>query len=223
MIQTVILRVSGNVDQIIIDDIDENYDLDNFDFEQFKKHFKKIGKGEIERQCEWDLSEEESYTIYGWKEGKENIINKFELPPPEDTDLYFGDILVFRQIKGKISNCSKSDFNDFYETSYGGFEDLGDEDTDDDEDDEDNEYDFNDGFLVPDSEPIEVESSSSSESEFDFEQSTQENDNDEDEEYEEEDEDDEDEEDEEDDEEDEESFEEDEESSEEKIKINKNK
>jgi len=216
MVNTIIIRTNGDVDEISIND---HIDVDEFEFLKVKPFFKKIGKGDIERQCDWEI-DEYKFSIFGWKEGKENIINKFELPPPEDTDLYYGDIILFRLFSDNVINCSKEEFEIFYEASFGGFEDLGDHDTSDDDDDDENEYDFNDDFLVPDNEPVLVDpDTSTSESEFDFENNDDtdddEEDEDEDEEDEDEDEDDEEEEDEEEEDEEEEDEEEEEEEDEE--------
>ena len=67
--------------------------------------------------------------IYGWEEGKAGKENKHEIPPPCDTALFFGDLLIVRLKKDKLINFTKKDYHLFFEEMYGGFEDIGDTDS----------------------------------------------------------------------------------------------
>ena len=75
--------------------------------------------------------------LLGYQKGKAGTENKHELPPPHDSGLFFGDILV---LVSKTDDFSKpevfkvEDYEAFYTYAFGGFEDL-DEDEDEDEDD----------------------------------------------------------------------------------------
>lgn len=209
VLKTCIIRTNGDVEEIMVSN---QINVDYLDYDELKGHYKKIGKGAFERQCDWEL-DDFVFSIFGWKDGKESAVNKFELPPPEDTDLYYGDILVIKSKDDKPVNLTADEFEEFYNHAYGGFEDLGDEDTDE-EDSEDDEYDFTDGFLVKDDAPIEFNSSSSSEEDEDDEEDDDDEDDEEDEEDDDDDEEDEDDED--DEEEDDEDDEDDEETSEDK-------
>ena len=65
--------------------------------------------------------------MYCWSEGSESKINKHDLPPPIDNELYYGDILVLRHENGNLLDLSKDSYNKFYEDAFGGFEDIEDD------------------------------------------------------------------------------------------------
>ena len=117
-------------------------DIDNIDINTI--NFKTKGNGSIQRFCDWKL-QDFTISIYGWKEGNAGDENKTELPPPEDTDLYFGDILVIKNNGKKLLNMTLKDYNVFIDIANGGFEDLGSDDTE--SDNEINEYDLEDSFI----------------------------------------------------------------------------
>jgi len=127
---------------IIKIDLPTDLDIDNIDINTI--NFKTIGNGSIKRFCDWKL-QDFTISIYGWKEGNAGDENKTELPPPEDTDLYFGDILVIKNNGKKLLNITLKDYNVFIDTANGGFEDLGSDDTE--SDNETNEYDLEDDFI----------------------------------------------------------------------------
>ncbi len=85
--------------------------------------------------------------IYGWTSGKENQINKHELPEPIDTKLFYGDLLVLLTEDEELVDFPLEDYEEFYDYIFGGFDSCGEED---DEYLDDDEYDFTDGFLVRD-------------------------------------------------------------------------
>ena len=66
--------------------------------------------------------------LFGYTAGKAGTENKHELPPPHDTTLYFGDIVV---IASKDPNScttphslSTAEYETFYTRAFGGFEEL---------------------------------------------------------------------------------------------------
>ena len=130
---------------IINSKVSKDLDIDNLNIDKISNLFKVVGKGTIKRFCDWKL-DKFTISIYGWKDGNAGQENKTELPPPEDSDLYFGDILVIKSNGKDIKNITLSDYHNFIEESNGGFEDIGSEDTETDSDD-DNEYDLNDEFI----------------------------------------------------------------------------
>ena len=87
---------------------------------KFKENFK--------RYCDWEL-DEYVISIFGSKEGKAGSENKFDWPPPEDTDIYFGEILIIKSKDNIIQDINKNIFSEFIDISFGGFEDLGSKDT----------------------------------------------------------------------------------------------
>jgi hypothetical protein len=130
---------------IITSNVSKNLDIDNLDTKNIDSLFKVKGKGTIKRFCDWKLNKF-TISIYGWKDGNAGQENKTELPPPEDTDLYFGDILVIKSNSKGIKNITLNDYHTFIEESNGGFESLGSNDTDSDND-QPNEYDLTDEFI----------------------------------------------------------------------------
>ena len=65
--------------------------------------------------------------LWSWTDGKAGLENKHELPPPYDTTLLFGDIVVTR---ADGDDLTLDTWNVFYNEAFGGFEDL-DEDEED--------------------------------------------------------------------------------------------
>lgn len=102
------------------------------------------------------------YTIslYGKTTGRANYENKYEFPPPVDNTLFFGNcILIAKSAEGAIVDLNQDMWEKIYETLYGGFEDIGEEDSDIDCDSEAEEVGkctkngyVKDGFVVDDGE-----------------------------------------------------------------------
>lgn len=76
-------------------------------------------------------------TVFGYKDGKAGTENKHELPPPFDNVLLFGDALLIAS--ANPSNYTKpisfktDEYETFYTKSFGGFDDIGSEDSEDEE------------------------------------------------------------------------------------------
>ena len=158
--KAVILKTSAVIKTV---EITNDFDVDNFDYNLIKSHFKKTGEGDIERQCSWEL-DDYLISVFGWKNGSAGKENKTELPPPEDTDIFFGDILATKSDKtGKLMDFTKTDFKEFFEIAYGGFESLGSDDTSD-PDNYDEQSD--DSFIVNSDEELEIDEESDDEEEY---------------------------------------------------------
>jgi len=69
--------------------------------------------------------------LFGYKSGKAGTENKHELPPPHDKVLLFGDAVLLAVKEGVPVAFGTNEYTKFYETAFGGFEDLGDEDSED--------------------------------------------------------------------------------------------
>ena len=70
--------------------------------------------------------------LFGYASGKAGTENKHELPPPHDSTLAFGDILLLaskdeHEWKKPVA-FSANDYEAFYTKAFGGFEDLDEED-----------------------------------------------------------------------------------------------
>lgn len=127
--------------------------------ELYKKAGFKSGDG-FEDRTNWNVDiNDQKYSIhvFGKISGRAGQENKYDFPPPIDNTLFFGAcILVNKSESGDAVNLSSKEWEAIYEHLFGGFEDLGDEDTSDDEDDEDadiprtKEGYAKDGFVVDD-------------------------------------------------------------------------
>lgn len=77
-------------------------------------------------------------TMFGYKNGKNGTENKHELPPPLNSDTYYGDILVIASKSGTTwetpINFTPEQYEKFYESVFG------ESDTESEEDDEEDEY-----------------------------------------------------------------------------------
>jgi hypothetical protein len=89
----------------------------------------------------WNVEiEDKAYSIhlYGKTTGRANQENKYEFPPPVDSTLFFGNcVLVNKTAEGVVTDITNREWDTIYEHLFGGFEDLGDEDSEDDEDSDD--------------------------------------------------------------------------------------
>ena len=118
-----IIRRFLKTEDRIVDNIEE------FEIDSLPKEVLDIrGIGNLYREIDFDYKEQ-TISLYAWIDGKAGRENKHELPPPVDNELYFGNIYVFKHIDGKLLDFTKDEYDEFYENSYGGFEDLGSEDS----------------------------------------------------------------------------------------------
>lgn len=131
-------------------------------------------------QVEWNVKlDGQKYVIkmYGKLNGKANMENKYDFPPPVDNNLYFGSCALVGMIKdntNKLSNINLSVdlWNKIYEKLFGGFENLALTCNEDDEEEDELKnvpknmktkkggY-LKDGFIVDSSDAEEEEGSSS--------------------------------------------------------------
>jgi DNA-directed RNA polymerase subunit M/transcription elongation factor TFIIS len=77
--------------------------------------------------------------LFGYKTGKAGTENKHELPPPHDTVLLFGDAVLFATRGATFMKFNSAEFTRWYNNAFGGFDDVGSEDSDTDEEDEEEE------------------------------------------------------------------------------------
>lgn len=82
--------------------------------------------------------------LWGWRDGKAGQENKHELPPPHDEVLLFGDSAILYVVGGTVTDFTAETWATFYDSAFGGFEDLGATGDDDEEDEEDEEDDAED-------------------------------------------------------------------------------
>lgn len=102
----------------------------------------KMATGVLKRATEPELIGTWKYEgmvlyLFGYKSGRANTENKHELPPPHDKELLFGDAVIIAAQGDNPTNFDTKAWAAFYEKAFGGFEDLGSEDSDDDDEEED--------------------------------------------------------------------------------------
>ena len=68
--------------------------------------------------------EEKSYEVYGKKSGRANSENKYEFPPPIDTELYFGSLCIIKRSNGEFVDLDIDEWSGVYDSLFGGFEDI---------------------------------------------------------------------------------------------------
>lgn len=128
--------------------------------ELYKKAGLKSASG-FELQTEWgaDIDGQAfSVSVFGKTSGRAGQENKYEFPPPIDNVLLFGSCVLVNKVNGKATNLSSDEWTKIYEHLYGGFEDLGDEDSELSEDDVDDDVPrtkegyVKDDFVVDDDE-----------------------------------------------------------------------
>ena len=81
------------------------------------------------KQTEWTIKlDKNKYIVelYGKTDGKANMENKYDFPPPVDTTLFFGAcVLVCKNAKDKsVCHLTTEMWDKMYEKLFGGFEDL---------------------------------------------------------------------------------------------------
>ena len=97
--------------------------------------YKKCGfkkSEDFNLQVEWSVKlNGQHYLVqmYGKLEGKANMENKYDFPPPIDKNLYFGSCALVGMIRDKSNNRTHINltidlWNKIYEKLFGGFEDL---------------------------------------------------------------------------------------------------
>uniref|UniRef100_A0A6C0ARN2 Uncharacterized protein n=1 Tax=viral metagenome TaxID=1070528 RepID=A0A6C0ARN2_9ZZZZ len=170
-ITVLIVEKNGDIKESVIKNFKES--------ELYKKAGFKTGDG-FKVQANWNIEADEintmsySISVYGKLNGKANQENKFEFPPPIDSTLFFGNCIIVNKVDDEPVSLTSKEWDSIYEYLYGGFEDIGDEDSDDysEDDDEDDGkprtksgY-VKDGFVVDDDE-VTVESSSDEDEEED--------------------------------------------------------
>ena len=129
MVQIVIVEKNGSLKEVNIKQYDSEF--------LCKKAGFKNSNGFKAHTC-WKQENMEVY-LYGKTEGRAGQENKYDMPPPSDNTLFFGSCLLLMKKKNKEVDLTVKSWKEIYESLFGGFEDVGDEDSEEDaeEDDED--------------------------------------------------------------------------------------
>lgn len=120
--------------------IEKNGDMKNINIKTFTSSdlFKKAGfKTPTNFDCHtvWNIhhnNKDYSIELHAKNTGRANQENKYEFPPPVDNILFFGScILINRKNPSEIEDLYVNEWKSIYETLFGGFEDLNEEETED--------------------------------------------------------------------------------------------
>lgn len=132
----------------------------------------------FERRAAWPIGLAKgamvgSIELWSKDSGRAGLENKYELPPPVDTPLYFGTMaLVARDKDGELCDLEIASWEKLYNVSFGSFKDL--DDSESDEEDElaivpkskkTKEGYLKDGFVVGDNSDDENENENDNENE----------------------------------------------------------
>jgi len=126
--------------------IKKNGEIDESDYttnSDFKMLYKKGGfrkEKDFQRRHTWEIANGEFVSVYSKNVGRANTENKYELPPPVDSDLYFGKMVIIKHSEEiptgeSCQDLTSGEWKTVYEKLMGGFEDL-----DDNEEGSDEEY-----------------------------------------------------------------------------------
>ena len=94
------------------------------------EHSKSHGNNALKELFKWNY-EDSTIHLYGWYDGEAGFENKHDLVPggqskflDEDSSvqLLFGDISLFQKKKKKVCDFLVSDYADFYNFMFGGFD-----------------------------------------------------------------------------------------------------
>jgi hypothetical protein len=169
--------------------VKKNASLQNLSIKDFKEDdlFKKCGfkkADDFKKQTVWNIKHDGinySILMYGKNTGRANNENKYEFPPPVDSQLFFGRccIVAVNKTDDKPVSLTLKNWELIYEKLFGGFEDLSkksDGSTDEDEMSEipkerqtKTGY-LKDDFVVDDTSDSDLENDSSSETDLSLEE-----------------------------------------------------
>lgn len=101
----------------------------------FQENSKSQGNNDLKELYQWNY-EDSIIHCYGWYDGEAGFENKHEMIPggkssflEEDSSvqLLFGDIFLIKSTSKKIKSFDVSDYSEFYNLMFGGFDDCDDE------------------------------------------------------------------------------------------------
>ena len=134
----ILLNAKGAIKSVAIDDMSAGAD------QALGKALKRAKPPQLIGSWTW---QKYKLFLYGYKEGRAGTENKHELPPPNDEALLFGDACVIASLEKsaeKPALFTVEQYKKFYNTKFGGFDDIVEKAEEDDEDDEEEEEDEED-------------------------------------------------------------------------------
>tara|TARA_B100000963_G_scaffold358326_1_gene382716 strand:- start:1917 stop:2606 length:690 start_codon:yes stop_codon:yes gene_type:complete len=156
MVKVVVIDKNSNKKETVL----------NYDRNEFYKKCNYRNNNNFDARHTWQFKESgETYyvTVFAKDKGRANSENKYDLPPPIDSVLYYGTLLIVKTFtnenfeKDNLDNITLEEWEKCYEKLFGGFESLGEDDSeeidelDDISDSEKTKEGYHkDGFVVDD-------------------------------------------------------------------------
>ena len=145
----------------------------NYESTEFYKKCNYRNNNNFDVRHTWEFKEQgEKYyiSVFAKDKGRANSENKYDLPPPIDSELYYGTLLIVKTFtnenfdKDNLDDLTLEQWEKCYEKLFGGFESLGEDDSEEpDELDEISDSEktkegyHKDGFVVDDDDDEEDE------------------------------------------------------------------
>jgi len=156
MVSIIIVEKTGSLKEVALKTYNEG--------ELYKKAGLKAAT-DFGVQTTWKLGSNVNIRLFGKTSGRAGQENKYDFPPPADSKLFFGGCVLVNITDDNIPiDLSIKQWKIVYEKLFGGFEDIGEEDSEeDDEDDEDDDASrtkegyVKDDFIVDDDEEDDAE------------------------------------------------------------------
>ena len=158
MVKVVVIDKNSNKKETVL----------NYERAEFYKKCNYRNNNNFDARHTWEFKESgEIYyvTVFAKDKGRANSENKYDLPPPIDSNLYYGTLLIVKTFtnenfeKDNLDNLTLEEWEKCYEKLFGGFESLGEEDSDETDELDDisdsektKEGYHKDGFVVDDDE-----------------------------------------------------------------------
>ena len=156
MVKVVVIDKNSNKKETVL----------NYEHSEFYKKCNYRNNNNFDVRHTWEFKENgETYyiSVFAKDKGRANSENKYDLPPPVDSNLYYGTIMLVKTFTNQnfesdnLDNLSLEEWEKCYEKLFGGFESLGEDDSEEtDELDEISDSEktkegyHKDGFVVDD-------------------------------------------------------------------------
>ena len=128
MVKVVVIDKNSNKKETVL----------NYERSEFYKKCNYRNNNNFDARHTWEFKESgETYyvTVFAKDKGRANSENKYDLPPPIDSVLYYGTLLIVKTFtnenfeKDNLDNLTLKEWEKCYEKLFGGFESLGDDDS----------------------------------------------------------------------------------------------
>ena len=163
MVKVVVIDKNNNKKETVL----------NYEHSEFYKKCNYRNNNNFDVSHTWEFKDNgETYyiSVFAKDKGRANSENKYDLPPPIDSNLYYGTIMLVKTFTNEnfdsdnLDNLSLEQWEKCYEKLFGGFESLGEDDSEEtDELDEISDSEktkegyHKDGFVVDDDDDEEDE------------------------------------------------------------------